>query len=491
MKKLVPLLLSFIFLAQCGRTPRSWKYIRVGLENSPLSLDPRVGTDQASQRLHQVLFRGLVRRERDGSLVPDLAEAFWREGKTRFVFKIKRGLRFCNGKEITPADVAYTYNSLIKGRIKSIRKGALWMVKDVRVQGQKVIFQLTKPYSSFLINATLGVVPEGAGREFSAHPVGSGPYCLKRAERDELLLLPNPYQKGTRNRGILIRIIPDEVTRALELEGGGIDLVVNGFSPDTLWELSRKKGLRIKRTVGGNFAYLGLNLRDRFLRDRRVRLAIGYAIDRESLIRNLLRGYATAANTVMPPYLPWHEKDVFSFHYSPQKSIRLLQEAELSGLTLEFKCASRRLSRQLAQVLKYQLGKVGINLKVNCGEFSYFYSQILQGNFQVYFLMWVGISDPDIFRFIYHSSSRPPHGANRGGYENPAVDRLIEEGEATYDPERRREIYSRIQKIVARDVVYIPLWYPDSVAVFRKGLKGVEVFPNGDLIFLPKVHFSP
>ncbi len=490
MKKLALALLFLILFSHCGRKPQGLKYIRVALENSPLSLDPRVGTDQASQRLHQVLFRGLVRREKDGSLAPDLAETFWREGETKFVFKIKRGIRFCNGKEITPADVAYTYTSLLSGSIKSIRKGALWMVKDVKVQGRRVIFELRKPYSSFLINATLGIVPQGAGKEFSSHPIGSGPYCVKRAERDEILLLPNPYQK-VKNKGVLIRIIPDEVTRALELEGGGIDLVVNGFSPDTLFELSKKENLRIKRTVGGNFAYLGLNLRDRYLRDRRVRLAIGYGIDRKSIIKNLLRGYATPADTVLPPYLPWHEKDVFSFHYSPQKSIKLLQEANLSSLSLEFKCASRRLSRQLAQVLKYQLGKVGINLKVSCGEFSYFYSQILQGNFQLYFLMWVGISDPDIFRFIYHSGSVPPHGANRGGYKNPAVDRLIEEGEATYDPEKRREIYSQIQKIVARDVVYIPLWYPDSVAVFRKGLKGVVVYPNGDLTFLPKLYFSP
>ncbi len=487
MKKTVFLLL--VLLWACGKNPKASPYIRVALENYPISLDPRVGTDQASQRIHQVLFRGLLRRERDGRLTPDLAEEFHREGKTRFVFKVKRGIKFCHGREITAEDVAYTYNSLLEGKIRSIRKGALWMVKEVRARGREVIFELRKPYSSFLINATLGIVPRGAGRDFGDHPVGSGPYCVEKKDREEILLLPNPHQPTSRNRGIRIRFIPDEVTRALELEAGGIDLVVNGFSPDTLFELSRNKGLEIKRVTGGNFAYIGLNFRDKHLRKRRVRLALGYAIDRESIVKNLLRGYATVANTIIPPHLIWHEGEVFSFHYSPDKARQLLVEAGFPRISLEFKCASRRLARQLAQVLKYQMGKAGINLKVNCGEFSYFYSQILKGNFQLYFLMWVGISDPDILRFVYHSNSIPPNGANRGGYKNPVVDRLIEEAEATYDPKKRKEIYSRIQKIVARDVVYIPLWYPDSVAVFRRGLKGVEVYPNGDLTFLPKVHF--
>ncbi len=484
------LVISLLFLLPfCSSRQENPGIIKIALENFPSSLDPRVGTDQASQRLYQVLYRGLVRREKDGSLSPDLASSYWREGRTRFVFKIRKGIRFCNGKEITPEDVAYTYNSILSGKIRSIRRGSLWMVKEVKAEGERVIFTLKKPYSSFLINTVLGIVPKGSGRDFSSHPVGSGPYCTRKISREEILLLPNPYQKGTKNRGILIRIIPDEVTRALEIKGGTLDLVVNGFSPDTLHELSREQDLEIKRERGGNFAYIGINLRDKFLKNKKIRLALGYAIDREAIIKNLLRGYATVANTIIPPFLPWHEDDVFSFRYNPRLSVSLLHQAGYSSLSLSFSCASRRLSRQLAQILKAQFQRVGINLKIRCGEFSYFYSMVLKGNFQLYFMMWVGISDPDIFRFVYHSSSIPPNGANRGGYKNPLVDHLIEEAEETYDPRRRKEIYSKIQKMVAEDVVYLPLWYPDSVAVYRRGLKGVVVYPNGDLTFLPSVHY--
>ncbi len=478
-----------LFFPSCSRPKNNTGLVKIALENFPSSLDPRVGTDQVSQRLHQVLYRGLVKRTKNGNLVPDLASSYRRQGDRTFIFKIKKNLRFCNGKEITPKDVVYTYRSLLKGKIRSIRRGSLWMIEDVFAKGQEVIFRLKKPYSSFLINTTLGIVPHGAGGNFAAHPVGSGPYCVGKISRDEILLKPNPYQRGAKNRGILVRIIPDEVTRALEITGGDLDLVVNGFSPDTLYELSRKKNLVIKRRQGGNFAYIGINLRDKYLKDRRIRLAIGYAIDRRAIIKNLLRGYATEANTIIPPYLSWHEKGVFAFHYDPSLSANLLRETGHQALTLEFSCASRRLSRQFAQILKSQLERVGITLKINCGEFSYFYSRVLKGNFQLYFMMWVGISDPDIFRFVFHSKSTPPNGANRGGYSNPEVDRLIEEGERTYDFERRKEIYSKIQKIVAKDVVYIPLWYPDSMAVYRKGLRGVEVYPNGDLIFLPEVHY--
>ncbi len=489
MRKASFFLFLLVFLPFCSREKPNTDLVKIALENFPSSLDPRVGTDQVSQRLHQVLYRGLVKRTKDGRLVPDLAVSYRRQGDRTFIFKIRKNLRFCNGKEITPKDVVYTYRSLLEGKIRSIRRGSLWMIEDVFAKGQDVVFRLKKPYSSFLINTTLGIVPEGAGGDFGAHPVGSGPYCVAKIYEDEILLKPNPYQRVAKNPGILVRIIPDEVTRALELTGGDLDLVVNGFSPDTLYELSRGKNLVIKRRQGGNFAYIGINLRDRYLKDRRIRLAIGYAIDRRAIIKNLLRGYATEANTIIPPYLPWHEKGVFAFHYAPSLSVKLLRETGHQNLALEFSCASRRLSRQLAQILKSQLAQVGIKLKINCGEFSYFYSKVVKGDFQLYFMMWVGISDPDIFRFVFHSKSTPPNGANRGGYSNPEVDKLIEEGEKTYDFEKRKEIFSRIQKIVARDVVYIPLWYPDSVAVYRKGLRGVEVYPNGDLTFLPELHY--
>lgn len=489
MKKLFIFVTIIAILSGCAERRTDKNIIKIALENTPSSLDPRIGTDQVSQRMHQLLYRGLLKRNIDGKLVADLANKYWREGEKEFIFQLKEGVRFSNGKKINARDVAYTYNSVLDGKIRSIRKGAMWMIERVEARDNRVIFHLKEPYSSFLINATLGVVPEGAGQEFGDNPICSGAYCIKNKEREVFELAPNPYQKLAKNRGIIVRIIPDEVTRALEIERGDIDIVVNGFTPDILEELKRRKDLQVKRTRGGNFAYIGINFEDPVLKHRKVRLALGYAINRKEIIKYLMRGFATPANSVLPQYLWAYEPDVFTFSYNPELAKELLKQAGYKEITLEFRCASTRLSRELSQILKDQLSQAGINLRVNCSEFSSFYTQIVDGNFQLYFLMWVGISDPDIFRYIFHSNSIPPNGANRGRYMNPVMDKLIEEGERTYDIEKRKNIYSEIQKIAAKDVIYIPLWYPDSVAVFKKGLKGVEVYPNGDLTFMNKVHY--
>ena len=490
MKKYIALvLLSFVFISCSDPHGEQNGYIKIALENFPTSLDPRVGTDQVSQRMHQLLYRGLLKRERNGSLSPDIAEKFWREGKDRFVFELRKGIKFSNGKEITAKDVAYTYNSILQGKIRTIRKGALWMIKEVSASENMVIFKLKKPYSSFPINATLGIVPEGADEDFGKHPVSSGAYFLYKREKEAFFLKPNPFQYGVKNNGIIVKIIPDEVTRALELKNSGIDIVVNGFTPDIIEELKKDKELEIKRGQGGNFAYIGINFADPVLRNRKIRLALGYSINRDEIIKYLMRGYAKPANSVLPPYLWAYEPDVFTLHYSPESARKLIKEAGYSNLTLHFSCAATRLSRELSQILKAQMEKAGINLKTDCSEFSSFYMNIVKGNFQLYFLMWVGISDPDIFRYIFHSESIPPNGANRGRYINPEIDRLIEKAEVTYELRERKRIYSLIQKIIAEELVYIPLWYPDSVAVFRKGLKGIKIYPNGDLTFIKDVTY--
>lgn len=490
MKKAVIAFLFILLFFSCNGREKESPFITIALENSPGSLDPRIGTDQVSQRIHQLLYRGLVRREKDMSLVPDMALRFYMRDEKEWVFELRKGLHFSDGRPITSRDVVFTFQSIISGRIKTLRKAAFTSLEAIRAEGKnRVVFRLKEPYASFLINLTLGIIPEGADQNFGLHPVSSGPYMVERMEKDEILLVPNPYYEGeVKNRGIRIRIIPDQITRSLELKKGAVDIVVNGFSPDVVYVLEKQEGIKVKREKGGNFAYIGINFRDRALSKKEVRKAIGYGINREEIIASLLRGYAQPADTIIPPMHWAHEKDLFRFSYAPEKARRLLKKAGYGeGLELELKCASNAFARTVAEVLQWQLSRIGVKLKINCLEFSAFYQQVVRGNSQLYFLMWVGISDPDIFYYTLHSRSIPPNGANRGFFKNPLLDKLIEEARRTFDLNKRKKLYSRIQKIVAEEVPFIPLWYPDSIAVYREELEGVEVYPCGDLLFMRKL----
>ena len=134
---------------------------------------------------------------------------------------------------------------------------------------------------------------------------------------------------------------------------------------------------------------------------------------------------------------------------------------------------------------------MGIGVSVRSYEWGTFYGDIKAGNFQLYTLSWVGVTDPDIYYYVFHSASRPPAGANRGGYANPEVNLLLEDARRHLDPERRKRDYARVQEILARDLPYVSLWHYDNVAVLRRRVHGFVLDPRGDLGSLREVWLAP
>jgi len=146
-----------------------------------------------------------------------------------------------------------------------------------------------------------------------------------------------------------------------------------------------------------------------------------------------------------------------------------------------------RVGRRIAEAIKERLQQVGIEIDVRSYEWATFYSDIKKGNFHLYSLAWVGIMDPDILYQIFHSSSFPPNGDNRGRYSNPAVDRLLEQGRSTNELAERKRIYGQVQRILAEDLPYVPLWWWNNVVVKKPALENFTPYPDGDLISLKHV----
>ena len=224
-----------------------------------------------------------------------------------------------------------------------------------------------------------------------------------------------------------------------------------------------------------------------------MRKAIAYAIDRQAIIEHLIGGLAVPASGVLSPMNWAYEKDVSAYPYDPQKSGQLLDEAGYpdpdgegpgSRFELNYKTSQNELRRRIGEALQAQLERVGIKVQMRTYEWGTFFSDIKNGNFQLYTLTWVGVTDPDIFYYLFHSKSIPPHGANRGYYFSDDVDRLIMRGRVTQDMDARKTIYSEIQKILAEDLPYVSLWFSVNIAVMDKRIKGFQLYPSGDLISL-------
>jgi peptide/nickel transport system substrate-binding protein len=478
-------------------SPPAEDVLVVGLESAPVHLDPRVGTDQASEYVSHLLLDGVIDKLPDGSLVPGLA-ASWEalEGDRRVRFRLRPEARFHDGRPLTATDVAWTFNTILDGTVTTSKKGALGPLERVEVRDAHTVdFVLREPWGALLDNlvAAQGIIPAGTTPEqMQAHPIGSGPFRFvsRTADRVEVAAWDDyPWGRPPLER-VVLREVPDATVRALELEKGSVQLVLNAFPPDTVAYFERRPGFAVVQKPGANYVYLGLNLEDPLLADRRVRRAIAMAIDRERLVRTVWRAQGVPTETLLPPG-HWARHDGLPpIPYDPAGAARLLEEAghrDPDGdgprprLSLTYKVSNNDLALLQAQALQAMLAEAGIEVTLRAYEFATFYADVKRGAFQLFSLTWTGIADPDFFRNAFHSAAIPPAGANRVRYREPELDALIDAGGRTFGREARRPKYLRVQELLHRDLPYISLLTKNTVAVMVDGLEGYESYGSAEL----------
>ena len=473
--------------------------LKVVIRASPTSFDPRVGTDEQSQRVHQLVYSQLMTVDAQLRVAPGLAARLENPDPLTYIAYLRSGVRFHDGHELTAKDVVYTFASFLDPDFVSARRGAYRMLESVRaLDDYRVEFKLKEPFGSFPIQLVMQVVPEGAGESLRSFPIGTGPYRFVRYLVDEQVELSTfeGYWDGLpQNAGVVLRIIPDDTMRGLELRKGSADLTVNDVSPDIAYQL-QEDGLTITQGEGVDYAYVGMNMRDTVLSDKRVRHAIGYAIDRQAIVDHLRRGLATPAAGVLSPLAWAFEPDVHRFDYDLPRAKRLLDEAgytdpdgdgPLPRLRLSLKTSTDAFYRLQASVIQENLRLAGIELDVRSYEFATFYAAVLSGNMQMYTLQWVGVTDPDMLRRLFHSEQVPPVGFNRIYYRNPDVDRLIDLATSALTDADRQQYYSEVQKAVAEDAPYISLWHKTNIAVTRPNISGMRLSAQADFLALKDV----
>jgi peptide/nickel transport system substrate-binding protein len=467
---------------------------------SPNNFDPRVGTDEVSQKVYQLIFDNLLNLDDQLRVAPGLATSWEQPDDRTFVLHLRRGVRFHDGHELTSADVAHTFNSLIDPAFISARRGAYAALDRVEaVDPHTARFVLKEPSSSFLIQLVMPVVPASAGHELRTRPIGTGPYRFSSYavdDRLDLAAFPDYYGGAPQNAGLVLKIVPDEIMRGLELQKGTVDLIVNDLSPDTVEKFREEGSMQIAASPGTDYAYIGFNLRDQILSDKRVRQAIGFAIDRDAIIKYLRRGLAQPAVSLVPPSSWAFAPDAFQFTHDPARARALLDEAGFRDpdgdgpeprLRLTLKVSTNEFYRLQAAVIQQDLRAAGIELDVRSYEFATLSKDVAGGNFQLVTLQWVGISDPDMLRRVFYSKQMPPSGFNRGFYNNPEVDYLLDQASAAADDETRKRLYQEVQQKVSEDAPYISLWYKTNVAVAQHDLTGIRLTPLAAFTFLKDV----
>ena len=486
--------------AQPQASARDAHVLNVVVRSSPNNFDPRMGTDEVSQRVHELVYSRLMMIGPDLRVMPGLAARLDNPDPLTYIAHLRHGVKFHDGHELTSKDVVYTFGSFLDPNFVSPRKGAYRMLDSVKaLDDYTVEFKLKEPFGSFPVQLVMPVVPAGAGDSLRTFPIGTGPYRFVSYSTDDQVVLSayEGYWDGLpQNAGVVVKINPDETMRGLELRKGTADLTVNDVSPDIAYQLQKRGGLNIVQALGVDYTYIGLNMRDPILTDKRVRQALSYAVDREAIVKYLRRGLAQPAVGVLSPAAWAFEPHVRRYDHDLAKAKQLLDEAgykdpdgdgPLPRMHLSLKTSTDEFYRLQATVVQQDLAKAGIEVDVRSYEFATFYADVLKGNVQMYQLQWVGVTDPDMLRRVFHSSQIPPVGFNRTYYKNPEVDRLIDLAATAKTDEDRKKYYSEVQKLVAEDAPYISLWYKTNVAVTRPNITGMRLSAQPDFLSLMDV----
>ena len=491
-------LAGLLLLAGCHSARRDPKTVVFLIESSPANLDPRVGTDGQSEHIDELLFDGLVARDASFHFTPALAERWEQPDPLSLVFHLRSGVRFHDGRPLTARDVKWTIDSMRNGAVISPKTASYASVESVEaLDAHTVVFHLKHPDNFLLTNLStgaIGIVPDGSGREFWRHPVGTGPFRFVSQQIDQDVVIERssvswaPEPKIERVR---FAVVPDAITQSLELEKGSADVAINSLPMDALPVLAKQPNLQIEDASGTQIQYLAFNVRDPLLSDVRVRQAIAFAINRKLIIQTLLRGHAQPAVSLLPvSHWAW-SGDGPHYDYDPARAKELLDEAGYRAgpdgirFHVTMKTSNVEDVRLLSAVLQQQLAKVGIALDLRSYEFATFYSDVTRGAFQLYSLRWIGGNEqPDIFSYAFSTARFSPKGANRGHYSNIQLDKLLDDAAASSNTAKRRADYVEAQRILARDLPAFNLWYLDTVVVHNRRLTHVVPTPSGSYTFL-------
>jgi peptide/nickel transport system substrate-binding protein len=471
------------------------------------NLIPILASDGASHDIAGYIYNGLVKLDKNLNIVGDLAES-WEISKDNLtiVFHLRKDVKWHDGKPFNARDVMYTYKVIIDPKTPTPYSGDFKEVKEAQVIDEytfKVIYK--RPFAPGLISWGTSVLPahllEGTDITKSLlarKPVGTGPYIFKEwIAGDRVVLTANDnYFDGKPYIGRhMIRVIPDSATIFLELKRNAVDITTLTplqFTKQTEYPAFKREFNKFKY-LSFTYVYLGYNLRHEYFKDKRVRQAMSYAINKEELIEGILMGQGVEATGPYKPDMWVYNGNVKKYEYSKEKALNLLAEAGFQrgadgvlrkdGKPFEFTILLSQgnvVRTQSAEIIQRRLAEIGIQAKIRVIEWASFINEFIdKKNFEAVILGWtIPQSDPDLYD-IWHSSKQGPKELNFMSFENKEADELLVKARHTFDKEERKKCYFRLQEILAEEQPYTFLFVPYATLAVHKRFKGIGPAPAG------------
>lgn len=471
----------------------------------------------------RLMFRGLVTNNKAGEPTPDVAEK-WEiseDGKT-YTFFLRKGIKFHDGEELTAEDVEFTFYTIAHPDYDGPRWSAM---KDVigaeeyrdgeaeAIEGVKVIDEYTISFTIKEVNAgKFGSGDFGYGilakhyyefdkySEFlslNQNPLGNGPFKFVRyvvGQYVEVEAFDDYFKGRPKLDGVLFKIVPTE-TKAAEIQTGIIDVAQLTANPEEI-EIATETDLAdIQQYVGNGYTYVGFNLRLDKFKDKRVRQALMYGLNREAFIATQYQGFARPCNTAVSPVSWAYTDKINEYKFDTEKAKKLLEEAgwidrdddgwveNEKGEELEILWTAYNdveWPQKLIAVAKENWKEIGVKLDAELMEFNAVADKVYdERDFEIYNMGWSLAIDPDPTG-IFDKASDTPGGFNSVGFNNAEAEEIFAKGQKEMDPAKRKELYQRWAEIANEELPYLFVAYRDEVFGVNKRVKNLNITPYED-----------
>ncbi|MDR1835703.1 MAG: ABC transporter substrate-binding protein [Fusobacteriaceae bacterium] len=471
-------------LAANAKNPNS--ELIIAQQTDAKTLDPSMTTDVYSQNLTLQIYDRLFDWTADVKLENNLAESYKQVDPLTLQVKIKKGVKFHNGDELTAEDVKFSLERASKsGAVSSF----MAIVDKVDIVDPYTVNIVTKkPFGPLVGNLAHGSgailnkkYVEGNPDKAFFEPVGTGPFRFdswKAGDRITLKANKEYFRGAPGVDSVVFRVIPEGTNRSIALETKEVDVVFAIYPVDT--DIVRSKDYLVLHEVPSlSTTYIGINFNKKPLSDLRVREALAYGIDLQSIADTAYQKAAIVADSFVPPAVMGVNKDLKYRKRDVAKAKTLLTEAGYKdGLDLKIWVNENPARKDAAVIMQDQLKEVGINLSVETLEWSSYLDRISKGEHDLFILGWPTSPDPNETMYPIFHSSNFGFGGNRSFYKNERVDELLDKGSETLDIDARIPLYQEAQKIVYDDLAVLPILYPSDFMGTQKYISGFEPTPR-------------
>lgn len=487
--------------------------IVVGLQAEPTTLDSQQISDYNSHRAAYGIYDMLLRFEDEGTNVePGLAER-WEisDDGLEYTLYLRQGVKFHDGTDFNADAVKFNIDRQIDVDHPFHNTGQFayaeftWgMVDRVEVVDPYTVkFVLKDKFAPFLNHLAMHpaamaspAAVERYGMDFSINPVGTGPFKFVRwTPGVEVVLEKNPdYWRGAPLLDqIIYRPIIEDQSRLTELESGGVNFMVN-VPPDDLARIKGESQYTVVEQPGMHTWWVAFNHTKEPFNNKLVRQAMNYAINKQAIVDNILKGTGKLAVNPLPPVVWSYTDDIQTYEYNPEKAKELLAEAGYpDGFTCDFWLPESGSGMQqpvvMGTAMQADLKAVGIDCTIQTFEWGTYLEKVIvppdQAEFDLMEMSWIGDNgDPDNFLYILLSGEQfPPNGYNMGFYKNEEVDKLLAEARVTLDKAKRTELYVQAQKLIAEDPPWMMIDHESQIVAMSNKIKNFKLHPTGPFRF--------